>query len=98
MSASPTAAEVLGCDAMTDDRIAQLNLEMETWHPAEVLTWAWREFGGSVVATSSFQTQRLPLLHMISEAVPEMPVLFIDTGFHFPETLAYRDELEERLG
>ncbi len=83
---------------MTDERLAALNAEMESWHPREVLTWAWRELGGSLVATSSFQTQSVPLLHLIATSVPEMPVLFLDTGFHFPETLAFRDELVARFG
>ena len=38
------------------------------------------------------------LLHMIASVDPSLPVLFLDTGKHFPETLAYRDTLVERLG
>jgi len=64
----------------------------------DLLTWAWEAFDGEVTASSSFQTQSAPLLHAIATTVPEMPVMFLDTGFHFPETLAYRDELSERLG
>lgn len=66
--------------------------------PEEVLRWAWETFAPAVVASSSFQTQSVPLLHMISRVCPEMPVFFIDTGFHFPETLAFRDRLQERFG
>jgi phosphoadenosine phosphosulfate reductase len=38
------------------------------------------------------------LLHLISRARPDLPVIFLDTGYHFPETLAYRDQLVERFG
>ena len=64
----------------------------------EILTWAWETFKPRVVASSSFQTQSVPLLHIISRVCPEMPVIFLDTGFHFLETLAFRDELRARYG
>lgn len=66
--------------------------------PEDILRWAWQTFGSGVVMSSSFQTQSVPLLHMISRVCPEMAVVFIDTGLHFPETLAFRDELQERFG
>ncbi len=66
--------------------------------PEEILEWAWKTFAPAVAASSSFQTQSVPLLHMISRVCPELPVIFVDTGFHFPETLAFRDMLQERLG
>lgn len=63
-----------------------------------ILQWVWKDFGGDAAATSSFQSQSVPLLHFISEYVPEMPILFLDTGFHFPETLEFRDQLIEEFG
>ncbi len=78
--------------------IEQLNRSLESATPQEILTWAWEMFGPQLAATSSFQSQSLPLLHMIGQCVPEMPVLFLDTGFHFPETLAFRDQLLQDLG
>lgn len=56
------------------------------------------EAGRVVVASSSFQTQSMPLLHLIAELAPATPVHFLDTGFHFPETLEFRDLVTERLG
>lgn len=70
---------------------------LEGEHPETILQWAWETFAPSIAATSSFQTQSVPLLHMISRASPRMPVLFLDTGFHFPETLAFRDRVVEEL-
>ncbi|MCD4738049.1 MAG: phosphoadenylyl-sulfate reductase [Anaerolineae bacterium] len=66
--------------------------------PEDILVWAWKTFAPRVVASSSFQTQSVPLLHMISRVCPEMPVIFIDTGFHFPETLEFRELLQAHLG
>jgi phosphoadenosine phosphosulfate reductase len=82
---------------MTGVNIESVNRRLENYSPNEILEWAWNNFGPSVAMTSSFQTQSLPLLHMISQTAPELPVLFIDTGFHFPETLAYRDQIVELL-
>ena len=78
--------------------IALLNVEMETWSTEAILRWAWETLGPAVAASSSFQTQSAPLLYLIGQVCPAMPVIFLDTGFHFPETLAYRDELQARLG
>lgn len=43
--------------------------------------------------TSSFQTECVALVHMILQQRPTIPVLFLETGYHFEETLAYRDRL-----
>lgn len=48
--------------------------------------------------TSSFQTHSIPLLHILSRVAEDIDVLFINTGFHFPETMSFRDEVAELLG
>ncbi len=53
---------------------------------------------GDLAAVSSFGAESAVLLHLIAEVDPSIPVLFLETGKHFPETLAYRDELAARLG
>ncbi|GAA0298842.1 phosphoadenylyl-sulfate reductase [Rhodovulum strictum] len=52
---------------------------------------------GRMALVSSFGAESAVLLHVVTQIFPDMPVLFIDTGCHFPETLAYRDLLAERL-
>lgn len=47
---------------------------------------------------SSFGTESAVLLHAAAEVDRNIPVLMIDTGYLFPETLAYKDQLQERLG
>ena len=56
------------------------------------------EFRGRVALVSSFGADSAVLLHMAAQADPGMPVLFLDTGKLFPETLAHRDRLVRRLG
>ena len=56
------------------------------------------EATGPVCVTSSFQAECMVLTHMLLQYRPEIPVLFLDTGYHFAETYAYRDEMTKRYG
>lgn len=47
---------------------------------------------------SAFGSESVVLLHLVAAIEPALPVIFLDTGRHFPETLAYRDQLVEQLG
>ena len=53
---------------------------------------------GDVAIVSSFGAESAALLHLVSSIDNSVPVIFLETGKHFPETLAYRDELADRLG
>ncbi|MFN3989849.1 MAG: phosphoadenylyl-sulfate reductase [Erythrobacter sp.] len=53
---------------------------------------------GDLAVVSSFGAESAVLLHLVASVDPAVPVLFLDTGKHFPETLAYRDELAQLLG
>lgn len=57
----------------------------------------WREEGRRVLATSSFQTQSVPLLHLLAQH-REVTVALIDTGYLFPETYAFAEQLRAQLG
>ena len=57
-----------------------------------------RAFPGSIALVSSFGAESAVLLEMVARVDPATPVIFIDTGKLFPETLAYRDALAGRLG
>jgi phosphoadenosine phosphosulfate reductase len=48
--------------------------------------------------TSSFQQQSLTLLHIVSLVVPHLPIFFLDTGYHFEETLAFKTRVTEQFG
>jgi phosphoadenosine phosphosulfate reductase len=48
---------------------------------------------GAPCVTSSFQTECVVLVHLLIEQRPDIPVLFLETGYHFKETLVYRDQL-----
>ena len=83
----------------TKERVASLNARWRTIQAERVLRLALlEEFPGRIAVSSSFGTESAVLLHLVSRVYKAAPVLFLDTGKHFPETIAYRDELIERLG
>ena len=58
----------------------------------------YKSAGLSSFVSSSFQSHSLPLLHIISRFQPEIPVYFLNTGFHFPETMAFRHVIADLMG
>jgi phosphoadenylyl-sulfate reductase (thioredoxin) len=83
---------------MTDPELIEANARLEHATPEERLAFAVEKFGDDVLFTSSFGAQSAVMLHLWSRVAPHLPVVFLDTGFLFPETLRYRDELVARLG
>ncbi len=71
---------------------------MKKKKPEEIIAWAIREFPGKIAMTSSFGPESGVLLHMASRIDPNVAVLFLETGYHFPETIAYKEELVKLLG
>jgi phosphoadenosine phosphosulfate reductase len=61
------------------------------------IAWALGQFGSSLVLSTSFGAQSAVMLHMATRIVPDIPVVFIDTGYLFPETYLFADELTRRL-
>jgi phosphoadenosine phosphosulfate reductase len=77
------------------DRVVQGLRALEDHHPSEILQAAVSAVPALAVATS-FQVSGMVILHMIRPISPEVPVLFLDTGFHFPETLAFKDKVARK--
>lgn len=61
----------------------------------EVLAWAGATFAGHIAVAASMADTALP--HLVSRHIPGVDVLFIDTGYHFPQTLATRDAAQRSL-
>lgn len=51
-----------------------------------------------ICVTSSFQAEDIIVLHMVRQIVPYVPVIFLDTGYHFTEVYEYRDEMSKKWG
>ncbi len=58
----------------------------------------YEQEGKKLFATSSFQTHSIVLLHIISRINPKIPIYFINTGFLFPDTIKYKDQLAKEFG
>ena len=71
-----------------DDKVATIHTELAAYAAA----------GKRLFATSSFQSNSVVLLHLLSELAPQVPVYFLDTGYHFPETLRFKRALAQRFG
>jgi phosphoadenosine phosphosulfate reductase len=64
----------------------------------EALAGALARFPGPACLTCSFQAEDMAVLHMARELRPELPVIFLETGYHFRETLEYRDRMAREWG
>ena len=87
-----------GVDPVAQARLAKLQAMAAGLDAVGVLRLALREFPGSVAMVSSFGSESAVLLHMLSVIDPNVPVLFLNTGKLFGETLRYRDRLQDQLG
>lgn len=82
-----------------DARVAELNARYAPLEFRARIARLYEDFGvADVLVTSSFAATSAYFLHLISSIRRDQPIAFIDTGYHFPETLAYRDYLADRFG
>ncbi|MFU0505967.1 phosphoadenylyl-sulfate reductase [Pseudaminobacter sp. NGMCC 1.201702] len=83
----------------TEAEAAALEWRYGELPPGEIIWHAVAEhFAGHIAAVSSFGADSAVLLHMIAEVDRSLPIVFLDTGKHFGETLDYRDALVADLG
>jgi phosphoadenosine phosphosulfate reductase len=83
----------------SDDDAIRLNRMFRGADTAAVLDAVLKDrIAGDVATVSSFGAESVVLLHLIAQVASDTPVLFLDTGKHFPETIAYRDQLVDLLG
>ena len=74
-----------------------LNAALERRSPEERVAWALDHMRPRIVLSSSFGAQAAVLLHMVTRQWPEIPVVLVDTGYLFPETYRFVDDLTARL-
>jgi phosphoadenosine phosphosulfate reductase len=80
------------------ETVAELNARLRDASPQEILAAAVERMGDRVALVSSFGAESAVLLHMLAQIKPDLPVLFLDTGMLFGQTLDYRKTLAARLG
>lgn len=71
------------------DLALQADVELEGASALEVMSWAHHEFGSQLVVTSSMAD--MVMIHLAEQVAPGIDVIFLDTGYHFVETIGTRD-------
>ena len=77
--------------------LAESNVQLEKLSAEQRVSWALENMPGAFVLSSSFGIQAAVLLHMVTQQKPDTPVILTDTGYLFPETYRFIDELTEKL-
>jgi len=101
--ASPLGAPSILTAAEADD----LNARFENAHPSEIIQWAANRFAasagggvqqdkGGLVMTSSFGADSMCTIHLATQLLPGIKIIVINTGYLFPETLAFMEEMRSR--
>jgi len=79
--------------------MSQLIVDAEALRAEDLVAEIVREARGKdVCLTSSFQTEDMVVLHMLRQHLPDVPVIFLETGYHFPALIAYRDRMVSEWG
>jgi phosphoadenosine phosphosulfate reductase len=80
----------------TDEELAALNREFETWPASKIVKWAVDNFAPHLCLSASMQDA--VLVDLATRVYPAIEVVFIDTGYHFPETLETVETVRRRYG
>ena len=75
--------------------VGTLSAQFEAKRPQEIIRWAVETFAPDIAMSTSFQTQSMPLLHMAVSILPELRIFFLDTGYHFWDTLIFREDIQQ---
>jgi phosphoadenosine phosphosulfate reductase len=89
---------VLNGTAFTTEQLDSVSREMETWTPAEILSWSAKAFGTKIAMATAFGAEGGALIAMLAN-IPNSVYLFnLETGYQFPQTLELRQKLIDRYG
>jgi phosphoadenosine phosphosulfate reductase len=96
LSRKPEHADATG-SPVSAELLAESNYTLASLTAVERVSWAMAHLPGEFALSSSFGAQAAVLLHMVTTIKPDIPVIVIDTGYLFPETYRFIDELAERM-
>ena len=89
--------KLINSSGPTHRLVHQANQELAQADAEQRVRWALANLPQHAVLSSSFGAQAAVMLHLVTSQYPDIPVIFIDTGYHFTETYQFVDELTERL-
>ncbi len=107
----PHPPQEMGCDCQVHDSnlipsamgrapdldLDQVNQELADISGAALVEWAAQTFSEGLVMSTSFGIQSAVMLHLVTQVVPNIPVIWIDTGYLPAATYTFADELTQRL-
>ncbi|MEM7433866.1 MAG: phosphoadenylyl-sulfate reductase [Myxococcota bacterium] len=83
--------------AIVESDLERQNRALEAASAADLISWAKREYGDALLASTSFGATSAVMLHLIHEVAPDTPIICIDTGYLFEETYRFAEELTKQL-
>ncbi len=81
----------------SDLDLEALNQTLDGMDAAGLVSWGVETFGDSLVMSTSFGIQSAVMLHLVTQVMPAIPVIWVDTGYLPAETYRFADELTQRL-
>jgi phosphoadenosine phosphosulfate reductase len=77
--------------------LREFNAQLEKLSAEQRVRWALERFQPNIILSTSFGAQSAVSLHLVTREWPGIPVVLVDTGYLFPETYQFADQLTERL-
>jgi phosphoadenosine phosphosulfate reductase len=84
--------------SLSPAEVDALNTRFEKQTPQEILRWAADMFGDGLIMTSSFGADSMCSIHLATQVKPDIRIVVVNTGFLFPETLQFMEEMRARFG
>ena len=82
---------------LSKETVAELNIKLEAMNAQQRVAWSLDNLPAGFMVSSSFGAQSAVMLHLLTQQYPDIPVVLTDTGYLFPETYQFIDELTEKL-
>jgi len=98
VSAAPVGEEPERRAIAPAEEILDIRAHIESFDAARIMGFALARYRNKIAVTSSFGSESAILLHIVAQIDPTTPVIFLNTGKLFGETLRYRDRLQDTLG
>jgi len=93
----PSTITQSGNQAIPPLDLESINSQIENKNATEVIEWAQTTFGEGLVMSTSFGIQAAVMLHLVTRVIPDIPIIWIDTGYLPPETYTFAEALTKRL-
>ena len=82
---------------MTPDQIARANVTLHDHSAFEIVKWAITQANGRAIVSTNFRPYEAVILHLVTQVLPDIPVLWVDHGYNRPATYHHAEQLKARL-